>query len=246
FVDAAGKSEYEYFDRNPFCFAAALNWLIGRAGTLDGKVYAARQAMNVVSLASLAVAFLLVRELAGDGGIAAGAALLTFSGWYFMFYKDMIHFEQPGLLGLLLVLLAILKYQRGGGRTLLYVLALLAVSLGRGVVALSLLALWAAFDYTSVLAAEWPRPVAATLLWLRRERVRVFAAAAALAAVYVGYNIAAEARLRGVSWSETSIVDSAARRSGLTASSADPESRWTHYLPAIARRLGKSAVPYAL
>jgi hypothetical protein len=246
FVDATGKSEYEYFDRNPVFFAAGLNLLIGRAGTLDGKVYAARQAMNVIFLASLAVAFLLVRELTGDGGIAAGAALLTFSGWYFIFYKDMVHFEQPGLLGFLLVLLAILKYQRTGGRRLLYVSALLAVSFGRGVVSLSLLALWAAIDYTSVLAAEWPKPIAATVLWLRREPVRVFAVAAALAAVYVGYNVAAEARLRGVSWSETSIVDSAARRSGFAASSADSPSRWTTYLPAIARRLGKSAVPYAL
>jgi hypothetical protein len=246
FEDAEGRSQYEYFDRNPVFFSAALNLLIGQTRTLGGQVYAARQAMNVIFLATLAVAFLLVREFTGDARIAAAAALLTFSGWYLMFYKDMIHFDQPGLFGLVLVLFAIIRYERTGGRKLLYFSALAAISFGRGVVALSVLALWAALDYATTLAAAWPNPLSATLTWIKREPVKVFALAAVLAAVYIGYNVAAEARLRGVAWRDTSIVDSAARRSGLAAAGSEPSSRWGNYLPAIARRMVKSAVPYAL
>ncbi len=79
FEDAEGRSQYEYFDRNPVFFSAALNLLIAQTRTLGGKVYAARQAMNVIFFATLAVAFLLVRELTGDARTAAGAALLTCS-----------------------------------------------------------------------------------------------------------------------------------------------------------------------
>ncbi|HKA31870.1 MAG TPA: hypothetical protein VKH64_01555 [Candidatus Binatia bacterium] len=244
FVDAAGKPHYEYFDRNPVFFSVALNLLLRQGHTLADKIYIARQAMNVVFLATLAAAFLLVRELAGDSRVAAGAALLTFSGWYLMFYKDMIHFDQPGLFGLVLVLLAIVRYQRTGGRKILYISALAAISFGRGVVALSLLALWAAVDYVTALAAEWANPVSATMRWFKREPVKVFAAAAVLAALYIGYNVAAEAGLCGVAWRDTSIVDSAARRSGLAVAGSEPSSRWGNYLPAVARRIVKSAMPY--
>jgi hypothetical protein len=162
-----------------------------------------------------------------------------------MFYKDMVHFDQPGLFGLVLVLFAVVRYEKTGARKPLYLSALAAISFGRGVVALSVLALWAALDYATALAAAWPNPFSAALTWTKREPAKVLAVAAALAALYVGYNIAVEARLRGVGWRNTSIVDSAARRSGLAAAGSEPSSRWGNYLPAIARRMVKSAVPYA-
>ncbi len=81
-------------------------------------------------------------------------------------------------------------------------------------------------DYANALAAAWPNPLLAALTWIKREPVKVFALAAVLAAVYIGYNVAAEARLRGVAWRDTSIVDSAARRSGLAAPGSEPSSRW--------------------
>lgn len=245
--DEAGKADYDYFDRNPVFFSAGMNLVLSAAGPAPArKLYFARQAMNLIFLATLAVGFLLVRELTGDAVAAAGAALLTFSGSYFMFYKDLVHFEQPALLGLLVLLYAILRRQRGGSRTALSLWALFAVSFGRGYVSLAVLGLWAALDFFSALRAEWPRPVAAAALWLRRDAVRVLALAAALTACYLVYNVATEARLRGVSWAETSIVDSAGRRLGVVPPQYGRHaSEWGNYLPVTVRRLVRLAVPYA-
>ena len=245
--DDAGKTDYDYFDRNPVFFSAGMNLLLKAAGPSPAdKLYLARQVMNVIFLATLAVGFLLVRELTGDGLTAASAAILTFSGSYFMFYKDMIHFEEPALLGLLLLLYAILRRHRGGSRAPLYVCALFAVSFGRGYVSLGLLALWTAIEYGKALLAEWPKPSAAAARWLKEDAIRVLTLATLLTAGYLVYNVATEARVRGVSWAETSIINSGGRRLGyLPDQKTQFLSPWNRYLPITARRLARLALPYA-
>jgi len=249
FVDDVGTIDYDYFDRSPLFFSAGMHLLLERfAPTLSSKVYLARQAMNVIFLATLAAGFLLLRDLSGDPIAAAGAALLAFSGSYLMYYKDMVHFDQPALLGITVLLWAILAYRRGGSRRWLYAAAIFAVSLGRGYIALTVLLFWAAVELVLRLHDARYRLGAAIGSWLRSDAFRVLALAAILIALYLGYNIAAEARLRGVSWRDTSIVESAVWRSGL-APSGKPASPhvydWTNYAPLLAERLAKSVVPYA-
>ncbi|HSR56940.1 MAG TPA: hypothetical protein VLL57_02065, partial [Candidatus Binataceae bacterium] len=222
-----------------------MNLLLKAAGPSPGrKLYLARQTMNAIFLATLAVGFLLLRELIGDMYIAATAALLTFSGSQFMFYRTMIHFDQPALLGLLLLLYAVLRRQKCGSLTALYLWALFAVSFGRGYVSLLFLGFWAAIDYGISLWSEWPNPLTAVALWVKQDAVRVLALAAAVTACYLVYNVATEARVRGVSFFETSIVDSAGRRLGFVPSRDPAASEWRRYLPATAGRLVRLATPY--
>ena len=247
FEDDAGKIDFEYFDRSPLFFSAGMNLLLQSfAPTLAEKVYLARQAMNFIFLATLAAAFFLLREMSGDPITAAGSALITFSGAYFMYYKDMIHFEQPALLGIVVLLCAILHYRRGARRRWLYVAAIFAASIGSGYLSLTVLLSWAAVEFGLLFYKSQYRLIAAAGSWLQTDAFRALALSAAFIVVCLSYNIATEARVRGVSWRETSIVESATRRSGLRIlTSRRHLIDWPNYVPELVARLTKAAVPYA-
>lgn len=243
--DEAGKIEYDYFDRCPVFFSVVMNLILKAAGPAPGeKLYLARQAMNAIFLATLAVAFLIARRLTGDSYVAGAAALMTLSGSQIMFFKDMIHFDQPALLGLLALLFAILSREEGRSRRLLYVCALFAVSFGRGYVSLLFIGFWTAVDYAISLRKKWPNPLAAAVLCWKSDAFRVLALTAAVSSLYLIYNVATEARIRHVPWSRTSIVDSADRRLGFAPRKTGPHLDWGHYAAATAGRVVRLALPY--
>lgn len=247
--DEQGRTEYDYFERSPVFFSVLMHlWLDHPARPLARQVYLARQAMNVIFLATLVVAYLLLRELTGDAMAAAAAAVTTFSGSYFMFYKDMIHFEQPGLFGMLALVYAILLSRRSGRRWWLYLTAAFAASFGWGYVSLAFLCVWTAAELLIAGRQYWFAPWTAARRFLSADAPRLLVFSACLTAVYLTYNIAMEARTRGVPWSETSIVESGSRRSGwgpLGAQMSRASIEWRHYAPMMAKRMVKSAVPYA-
>ncbi|HTM07935.1 MAG TPA: hypothetical protein VL754_06065 [Verrucomicrobiae bacterium] len=246
FVDDARRTDYDYFDRSPLFFSAGMNRLLdGWTHTLSERVYFARQAMNLIFLATLAAAFFLLFEMSGDPVAAAGAALLAFSGSYFMYYKDMIHFEQPALLGIIVLLCAVLHYRRGGAWRWLYGAAIFAASIGSGYISLTVLLSWAAVEFGLLFYERRYRFIAAIGLWLRSDAFRALALSTAFLIVCLSYNIAIEARLRGISWRDTSIIESATRRSGLGKPPRRHLSDWNNYVPELATRLTKAAVPYA-
>ena len=243
--DDTGKIEHEYFDRCPIFFSVVMNLILKAAGPSPGeKLYLARQAMNAIFLATVAVAFLIVRRLTGDGYVAGAVALVTLSGSQLLFFKNMIHFDQPALLGLLVLLFAILMREEGGSRRLLYGCALFAVSFGRGYVSLLFVGFWTAIEYAIALRKNWPKPFAAALLCSKCDAARVLALTAAVSSFYVIYNVATEARIRGVSWSHTSVVESADRRMGFARQKTGPNLTWKQYTAATAARIVRLALPY--
>jgi hypothetical protein len=172
--------------------------------------------MNVIFLLTVATAFLILRRLSVAPLRAATAAILAASSPYLLFYKDMVHYDQPALLGMSLLILAIAWHKIDGKRpVVVYVATLLATSMGRGYASLVVLGLWFVMEAVLVLArkgAPFRKSLAAAA---RLPALWALVLGIAWAALNLGYNIRTEAAARGVDPSETSIVQSAVNRLSL-------------------------------
>ena len=133
---------------------------------------------------------------------------LTFSGYWLLYYRELIHFDHPALAGMLLLLYTVtrVKLERRERWRWLTIATLVAVSLGRSFVSLSVLGLWAAFEAAGLLW-QCERPL--------RQRLRAILAHGAtrmllLGVIWIllmtGYNIAHEMARRAVPLEQTSLV----------------------------------------
>ncbi|MCE2488932.1 MAG: hypothetical protein J4G17_03045 [Anaerolineae bacterium] len=209
-VNEGGTLHYDYFDRYPPFFSALLGALTGLTKNLATKVWLARQIMHVIFILTMLFAWLLLRRLGLTAGLALVAVTLAFSGPMLLYYRDMIHFDQPALAGMLFLLYVIarVKLEQRQRWRWLTLATLLAVSAGRGFVSLSVLGLWAACEAAGLL---WQRDRPLTqrvLAVLRHDATRMLLLAVIWSAVWLGYNLAQEMTRRDVGLEETSIVES--------------------------------------
>lgn len=245
-----GATDRDYFDRYPFVFSASMKHLLWLTGSnRSAQVYYARQMMNVVFLATFLLAFATLRLMTGDGTPALIATLLAFSGYFFMHYKDMVHYDQPAILGVVLLLYAIVWNKTRGRSTWLFAAGVVAVSLGRGYASFALLGVWMACELAEVLRREWPDWKRAASAFSRTDAARLFVVCLLVASSWLTYNVAVESRSRGVSLSETSILQSAQQRLGLDGRfNADHAGarRWGRVAELHAEGFAKSLMPYAI
>ena len=211
-----GSVVYDYFDRYPPFFSAMMRPLLLITDHLPTEIMIFRHLMNGIFLGMMAVSYLLVRLWVDNRFLAAAITVLAFSSFALVNYKDMIHYDQPALLLLLLLTYTIARYRLGDWRQRrVWWVALLAVSIGRGYASFFVLALWVMLEAVECWLA--PRDVYASVggrltAPLRLPALWISVAAVMWAALWLGYNIQAEARTRNVPLTETSIVDSAMRR----------------------------------
>jgi hypothetical protein len=143
FVEADGSLHYDYFDRYPLFFGLLMRPLFALTDDIPTELFLFRQVMNVIFVLTMAAAYRVVRLFLDDRRLALGTVLLAFSSYYMLFYKDMVHYDQPALLGMTLLLWAIGRYRAGrGARWHVYGAALLAVVMGRGYASFFVLGLW--------------------------------------------------------------------------------------------------------
>ncbi len=209
--DGGGGLYYQYFDRYAPVFSPSMNLVLRSTDDLATRVYLARQAMNVQFVATMFLAFLILRRVFGQPLVALAAVLFACSGFFLLYYKDMPHFDQPALLGNFLVLYAILRYRADGLRWPVYLAAIVAVSLGRGYSTFPLLGLWALIEVIPRLrqpGTPWQR------LWraARTDAVIVCVLSVLWVLTFLAYTTNVEADRRGVDVADTSIVESASRR----------------------------------
>jgi hypothetical protein len=148
----------------------------------------------------------------------------------------MYHFDQPALLGLsLLLLLAafLWKHPSGFGRFRLPVLMVasgLAISSGRSGSAMVFLAVCAAIHVVQP-RSFWPSA--------GRDFLVALAFSLLVLSGFTGYSIMVEAKSNGVHWIDTSVVQSALRRLGISVSGfSDPHVKrlsWSQAIPRIIR-----------
>ncbi|MCY3718581.1 MAG: hypothetical protein OXG07_03360 [Anaerolineaceae bacterium] len=213
-LDADGAPDYVYFDRYPPFFSATLGALTSLTDDLATRVWIARQVMHVIFILTMLFAWLLLRRLGLAPGAALVGAILAFSGHMLLFYREMIHFDQPALLGMMLLLYAIarVKLERRERWRWLTLATLLAVSAGRGFLSLGVLGLWAAMEAAGLLW-QGERPLAQRLrAILRHDATRMLLLGVVWSALMLAWNISHEMARRQVPLEEVSIVASMRNR----------------------------------
>lgn len=205
-----GVVDYVYFDRYPVFFSATLGALTGLTDDLTTKIWIARQVMLVLFVLTMFFTWALLRRLGTDRRLALAIVALTFSGHMLLYFNEMVHFDHPALMGMMLLLYTIARVKtvpRAGPRRLLIV-TLLAVSLGRGFVSWSVLGLWALFEAAGLLWQR-ERPLAQRLrATLAHDATRMLLLAMAWSVLMVGYNLSQEMAQRDVPVEQTSLVQS--------------------------------------
>lgn len=215
FRDDENKPHYEYFDRYPVFFSAVFNRVLTLAGNLAEKFYLAKQVMNLIFLATLVVAFLISEKLTGNRVLSLAVVLLAFSNPYLLWYKDMVHFDQPALFGFLLLIYAIALYRLDGRKMPVYVCTLVAIGLGRGYASYSILFLWLGLEALLILRTPGVTLKDRAKRIMRHPSFISTVLAVAWGASLLSYNIVAESAKRDVSILQTSILRSARYRLSL-------------------------------
>ncbi len=249
---------YIYFDRYPVGFTVLGNLLLRFTDDLQLEVHLMRQFMNLIYLGVLFMAYRLVRLTVDNRFLALATVVLAGSSFHMLYYKDMIHYDTPVLLGLFLVAYTIARYQ--AGHTPLWGLiavVLVTMCFGRGYVigfALAPWAVWAALQHLTQRDTPLGRRVMGVL---RLPALWVTVIAVAFGAAWLAYNTTMEARTRGIPITETSIVDSMQRQLPFLTADApdaspttpDPERSalaWGRFLTIQTERIALWAVPLKL
>jgi hypothetical protein len=196
-------------------FSAILNRLLTLAPTLADKMLLAKQVMNLIFIATTIIAFLLFDKLTQNKPLSLTVVLLAFSNPYLLWYKDMVHFDQPALFGFLLLTYAIALYKLEGKKRPLYICMFIAIALGRGYASYAVLAVWLGIEALIIL---WTRGMDFKEKFksiLRHPSFLLFIIAIAWGGNLLLYNVVMEAQKRDVSIIHTSILHSARYRLSL-------------------------------
>jgi hypothetical protein len=213
--DDQNRAEYEYFDRYPVFFSALFNRALSLSTNLADQLFRAKQIMNVIFLGTLILAVLLLEKLTGNKPVALATGLLAFSNPYLLWYKDMVHFDQPALFGFLLLIYAIALYKLDGKRIPVYIATFVAIGMGRGYASYSILFLWLALESYIILRTKALEGREKIRNILRHPSFFLSVLAMVWGASLLLYNIIVEARIRDVSILQTSILRSARYRLSL-------------------------------
>jgi hypothetical protein len=213
--DDQNKIHYEYFDRYPVFFSATFNRILSLCNTLAEKMYLARQIMNFIFLGILILAFLILDKLTGNKPLSLTIALVAFSNPFFLWYKDMVHFDQPALFGFLLLIYALALYKLERRKTPLFIVTFVAIGLGRGYASYSILMLWLAFEAFLILKNKGMDFKEKFKSIFKHPSFFLLIIAIAWGGSLLTYNVIIEAHTRDVSILQTSILQSARYRLSL-------------------------------
>jgi hypothetical protein len=216
FKDDQNNVQYDYFDRYPVFFSVLFNAILSLSSKLSVKMYIAKQVMNFIFLGTLIVAFLITDKLTRNKLLSLSAVLLAFSNPFLLFYKDMVHFDQPALFGFLLLIYAIALYKLDGLKLPVYIITFVAIAFGRGYASYAIFILWLIFEAFLVFRSKelnfWEKLKAI----LKHPSFFLFVIGIIWGASLLSYNIVVEAQKRDIPIQQTSILDSAERRLSLS------------------------------
>ncbi len=216
FIDDQNNIDYQYFDRYPIFFSALFNRVLTLANTLPDKIMLAKQVMNVVFLATLIMAFLLLDKLTGNKLLSLTVALLAFSNPYLLWYKDMVHFDQPALFGFLLLTYAIAAYKLDGKKRVpLYISMFIAIALGRGYASYGVLFVWLGIEAFLILRSKSIDFREKVKSMVRHPSFLLLIVAIAWGGSLLSYNIIVEAQKTDHSIFSSGILHSAKNRLSL-------------------------------
>ena len=242
------------FDRNaPVLFAIMHAAITPWSSDALAQIRFARAFMLGVFLLTVLVCQRLAALVLDDPVKATAAALLTTSGYYFMRYKDMVDFAQPGVLAMLILVLAIGRRLRDGrGDRHVLAAAILAASVGAGLPSLAVAGIWFGCEALALAARRVRGELATSELAGRlaaSTALRAIAVGGLVAVAWLAYCTAAEMVIRDVSLERTSIFNSLITRAGLEPrflATYGDELRWGNFHRVQTERFDKAFAPHWL
>jgi hypothetical protein len=237
-----------YFNRYPVFFAAGLEVVqdVFATSTTE-EIRVSRQVMNVVYALTLAMSVLLLTELGLATSAAVAVAALAGASATMVAFRDMVHFDQPAVLGVVALLWSIARYRHGGSAALVVAMSVAAVCSGRGYASFAVLGAWWIFESASMLARS--RDGKAGFVRAVATGVPTLACLVAIATgtLCLGYNVVMESRIRGVPASEAGIIRSAWQRLSLDESFNDRNEKriaWSQVLASQQAGVARGVLPF--
>jgi hypothetical protein len=242
-LQADGSTSLEAYNRfPPGAFLAIHGVTRPVAGSLELQIFAAHQLMNVFFAAACLAGFLAIRRLVANGWIALGATLLGFSGYYCLYYNDMVFNDVPALFGVMLVLhgLVVFVQEDAPGQ----LLARIAVALLLG---WQVYALIGAFLLVSLAGMVYKRRFDAVAV---RRLAGIGAFAGAFGLALLALNLANELSALGGTLAELPTVRSALWYLGMTGRDVDTpfptQLTCGDFVHEQLYRIGRMCVPYCV
>ena len=209
-IVSSNEVEPVYFDRYPVLFSGLSHLILSPFwDDLSSYVYMARQWMNLIYIFSIFLIGRIIFKLEKDPLKRFQSLIFVSSSSLLLKYKDMIHFDQPAIVGCLLVLNGVVDYNFENKKKFLFWGALLGPLLGRGYAVIFFLASWflVEFFYSRYIEKKWSfKSIKVPFLFILLSLP--------LPTISLVTNVLSEANIRHVSWDETSIVISAKHRLG--------------------------------
>ncbi|MFN2424843.1 MAG: hypothetical protein ABR587_00200 [Candidatus Binatia bacterium] len=247
-LSTPARRDLYYFDRYPVFFAAGLHAAAQLvAPDKHAQIHVSRQVMNLLYAATIVMGAMLLVELGVTLELSVAGAAMAGAGYTMLHYRDMVHFDQPALLGLVALLWAIAGFHNGRGSARVLVVTALAVMAGRGYASYAALGSWWILD--TIRSLGMPRQGTGGLLRTVATSLptRACVLGIAIGAACLTYNIVVEARVRGVPLAESSIVVSARQRLALDDGfneRTDKRRRWQRFLSSQQTNLVRSTLPW--
>lgn len=246
YKDDSNTIVYDYFDRYPVFFSAVFNRVLALRTKLSSQIYLAKQVMNLIFVATLIVAFLICDKIIKNKLLSLTAVLFAFANRYLLFYKDMVHFDQPALFGMLLLTYAIALYKIDGLKWPVAAATFIAIALGRGYASYAVLGLWLVIEAVLILRTRDLSFGQRVKNVLKHRAFILILVGIAWGAGLLSYNIIIEAQKRDIPLLSTSIIDSAGRRLALNSQFNDEYAEiidWPGYAQVQISRIIKWTLP---
>ena len=220
-LQSQGRLWHEYFNRYPLPFAVLSRWVLEPwSGDAVSWLYAARQWMNLIFIATAVALWSWLRAMRFSRPVAMAALLLTGAAPVVQEYRSMFHVDQPALLAYALLLVVVMRKLLIPQPEPSWYLGMLLVAALSGRSAVMLI-----FSLVLPLLLSIVRsPSSSRSVW--------WGVPIAFGSVLVAttYNIVWEMRLNTLGWSQTSVVQSALRRLNLSDEGFSPaavvRTRW--------------------
>lgn len=240
--ESNNKRDFYYFDRYPVLFTAISNQVLSLTDDLNAKVYLSRQWMNLIYVTTFILAFLLIRLMLFDNILSLALTLFIAGGFYYVKYKDMFHFDQPALLGLIsfLYVLKLRQLKKISLKVMIPIIVIGALS-GRGYATCLAVAFWFGLDSLWELKTSGFKQFIKSF-YKRDSFITVFTVFI-FASSALFYNVYTEAEKRSVPLGKTSIVGTAKHRTGLTNAYSFP---WPSFIKGQASRIMKGSFPFVV
>lgn len=138
--------------------------------------------------------------------------LIAFSNLFLLYYKDMVHFDQPALFGFVFLLFSIAVYKLDGKRKLLYLATFVSIGLGRGYASYAIMVLWVIIEFSMLMKSPNSNFGEGLRKFLKHDSFIVFIVGLVWGASLLTYSISIEARQGEIPLTQTGIVENALKR----------------------------------